>query len=107
MAEDKVDSTLQYPFFKDSEDWPDIPRARREEIVSYLENGTVPQGFIYELLCDNLVGAVGLCPSEEVSILPSWVSILRDRFPMAAWGSKVRVESYARHRRDLSNDGRR
>lgn len=105
MTNEAPDNTLEYPMFAHVQDWRDLPQIRRQEVVRFLDTGILPQGFVYELLCDNFVGAVKLCPDEEISTLPTWAKLITENMPMAAHGNKIRVESYARHRRDLTNDG--
>ena len=51
-----------------------IPRAIKEQIDDYIEQGVPPAGFLYACLCNNLQDAVVIAGDENKSHIPDIMS---------------------------------
>jgi len=71
-----------------------IPRAIKQQIDNYIDNGVPPAGFLSAMLCNNIRDAVARADDENKRALYDIVIYLENFIPNMAWGSAERVEKW-------------
>lgn len=77
-----------------------IPAQLQPGLVRYLVDGIRPGSFLAAVLENNLAEAVMRAnPDEHFQALPGLVRFLNLQAPAESWGSRAKVEAWARERK--------
>ena len=77
-----------------------LPDYMQSCVINYLVKGYQPGIFLYNILTNNLIGAVTHADFQNRECLASWVLFIYNQFPGIAWGSKQKVEEWMLKRRE-------
>jgi hypothetical protein len=84
-------------------DWGQIPERMRGGIVRYVENGIKPGSFLYAVICNDLMLAVGKADYENIRLLPAYARLLYQYFPPGSHGSAERAKLWmVQHRTEAA-----
>ncbi len=79
-----------------------LPQHMREGVLKYLDQHIRPGGFLYAVLCNDLVGATLRADPINKTSLDDWVQWLLGHCPSYAWGSTEIVEAWIANKEDLA-----
>lgn len=65
-----------------------------DAIENYYYKGYIPGGFVYHLLCNDLVGAASRADAWNAQVLAHYASWMEEKMPRCAWGSKEIVDAW-------------
>jgi len=77
-----------------------IPEHMVDGVMDYLEFGLEPGGFLRAVLENDLVHAFGCADRTNIHRMEDWASFIYNEMPMAAWGSKKKVDAWIEARRE-------
>ena len=75
-------------------DYSKLPEHMRAGAEGYVERGEEPGGFLFAVLCNNLVDAFGKADETNFARLSDWAEWLWNEAPSTCWGSKERVNDW-------------
>lgn len=73
-----------------------IPSHMCGAILRYVLVGIEPGGFLGAVICNDLVGAVARADDENIRLLPEYVRVFYNHAPGNCWGSRERLDQWAR-----------
>ena len=85
-------------------DLSSLPEHMREAVSRYLNDGTMPGGFLAAVLRNDLVRAVTLADDKNTAALFAWAMWLYNECPDDAWGSREKVREWSLRRRRLTRN---
>ena len=88
-------------------EWQKIPPAMRAGLVRFVAYGEAPGGFLYAVLCNELVEAFDRADSTNRQIVGSYVAWLLSEAPRVAWGNPQRVREWCEFDNRTAADIRR
>ena len=68
-----------------------IPEHCRAGMKRYIEEGTIPGGFLQAVISNNLVQALGQADSINKTRMHNYISFLYNEAPLSSWGSKEKM----------------
>lgn len=71
-----------------------LPVHMQECMKLYLEEGIEPGGFLYAVLCNDLMGACGNADMINLHLLPIYARFLYNEAPIGSFGSPEKVANY-------------
>jgi hypothetical protein len=75
-------------------DYSSLPEHMQDGAREYVEQGREPGGFLYAVLCDQLVEAFQRADMVNAAFLPGWIQWLLGEPPIACWGSPEKVAAW-------------
>jgi hypothetical protein len=76
--------------------YSNLPEHMREGTKDYVERGLEPGGFLYAVLCNDLVAAFGKADEINFVRMSDWASWLWNEAPTGCWGSPAKVAAWIR-----------
>lgn len=73
-----------------------IPERMREPARRYVERGIIPGDFLQAVLSDSLTQAFGRADAGNKARMDDYVMWLYNDIPGACWGSRERIEEWAK-----------
>jgi hypothetical protein len=68
-----------------------IPTHTQYALTEFVERGIPQGGFLHNVLCNDLFGAMGTANSEDISTLKDIIGWLHAHAPEACWGIEAKV----------------
>ena len=75
-------------------DYSKLPDHMQDGAKRYIEDRIPPGGFLYAVLCNNLVEAFGHADSTNQACMQQWAQWLYWECPRAVWGSPAKVDAW-------------
>lgn len=75
-----------------------LPEHMQYGAKMYIEHGVEPGGFLFAVLCNDLVEAFGRADGENQEAMRKWAQWLYKDCPRNAWGSEDKVNAWMDHR---------
>ena len=72
-------------------DYSRLPEHMQHATREYVDQGRLPGGFLYEVLCNRLVSAFGHADATNFARMADWVGWLFNEAPQGCWGSPEKV----------------
>ena len=76
-----------------------IPERAKETIDLYVEHGCEPGSFIYAVLTNNLIGAIGRADEHNLANIRSICQYVYNDITSECWGSEEKVKAWMEKRR--------
>jgi hypothetical protein len=77
-----------------------LPEHMREEMQGYMEHGIPTGDFLYAILCNDFVRALGHADSINTARIVDYAKFLYSEAPQICWGSEERVNAWIKHHTD-------
>lgn len=74
--------------------YDEIPEHMRKGMKLYIEEGGQPGNFLYHILINDFVHAVGYGDIFNQNALLQYAIFLYNNLPVSAWGSKEKVDDW-------------
>ena len=71
-----------------------IPDHMMDAIALYIDHHIPPGGFLTAVICNDLREAVGQADSQNINLLPAYVSYFYNEAPSDCWGSRERMTAW-------------
>lgn len=71
-----------------------IPDGMAPGLLRYIRYGIEPGAFLSAVLCNDLRGACERADSQNIKMLPAYVSYLYNEAPSLCWGSEEKFRSW-------------
>jgi hypothetical protein len=71
-----------------------LPDHMKSGARAYIEEGRMPGGFLYAVLCDDFTDAVGRADATNEAHLKAWGKWLFNDIPASAWGDEETVKAW-------------
>lgn len=75
-------------------DYADLPEHMRGAMERYMQYGIEPGSFLYSVLCNDLMGAVGRADSINRDRLGDYATWLYNNAPPPSFGSREKVDAW-------------
>ena len=75
-------------------DYSILPEHMQDGMQRYVEHGINPGDFLYLILCNDFVHALGQADSINTERIVDYAKFLYLEVPMACWGSKEKVDKW-------------
>ena len=75
-----------------------LPKKMRDKLLAYEEDGTNPGLFLYNCLCNDLIGAVNEGNLWEREVMPAVASYIYHRMPKRIVGSREVVSNWRKEK---------
>ena len=75
-------------------DYSRLPEHMQDGARGYVEHGWEPGGFLYAVLCNNLVDAFGKADGYNFDRMHVWAGWLFNEAPSDCWGSPAKVAAW-------------
>lgn len=80
-----------------------LPKSLRGGVRRYIEEGTIPGGFLVTVICNDLVGAVSRADGGNILELRQIALWLYNEAPAPCYGSKEKMEAWSKARKEERN----
>lgn len=77
-------------------DYMGLPEHMRATAERYVEDHEMPGDFMQAVLRNDLVAAYGRADANNTAAMGAWATWLFNECPSKAWGSKEKVEAWAK-----------
>jgi len=82
-------------------DYSGLPEHMQGGMRRYIEQGLAPGSFLYLILCNDFVHAIGFADSINAARIIDYAKFLYLEAPAGCWGSKEKVEAWmSSHRKE-------
>ena len=79
----------------DFTDYPMIPAHTQAALRRYVEQGSVPGGFLIAVLTNDLMGALAQADSDNILVLRDICTFVYNNVPSDAWGNDDKVYAWS------------
>ena len=86
--------------FHSEMEYEKLPERLRAGVQRYVEEGYVPGDFLFAVITNNLMMAVGRADSDMIKVLPEIVSWFYSYPPSPCWGSEKALGSWVKKHKD-------
>lgn len=81
-------------------DYSQIPEEIMNSLSDYVNREYVPMGFLYQVLCNNLFGAIHRADATMKPLIPLLCEYIFWEIPGDCWGSREIVKAYMAEKQD-------
>ena len=75
-------------------DYSILPEHMRDGAERYVEHGIRPGDFLYLILCNDFVRALGHADTVNTARIVDYAKFLYSEAPLACWGSREKVDGW-------------